>query len=70
MGGEVEAHGLGPNSRAQLSGTRSMKIHLNTHCIKMKYYYIPKVLNKKSLIEWKMDGMGWNGMKIEGNGLY
>ena len=68
--GNRQAHGLGPNPRAQLSGTSLMKSHLNTHYIKMKSYYISKVLNRKSLIEWKMDGMGWNGMKMEWNGLY
>ena len=31
---EDEAHGLGPNPRAQLFGTKSVKSHLNTLCIK------------------------------------
>ena len=46
---EFEAHGLGPNQRASLPETRSVKQHLTTHCItKIQSYYIPKVLNKKS----------------------
>ena len=46
---EVEAHGLGPNPRSQLSGIKSVKWILSTHCIqKMKSYHILKVLKQQN----------------------
>ena len=61
---EVEAHGLGPNPQAQLSGTRSTKIHLNTHCIKKTILLHPKgpKQQKPNRMENEWHRMEWNGM--------
>ena len=42
--GEAKALGLGPNPRAQLSGTKSVKWSLSTHCIKNEILLHPEVL--------------------------
>ena len=57
----AKAHGLGPNPRASLPETRSMKQNLTTHYItNIQFYYISKVLNSETLIACSKSSE-WNG---------